>query len=96
MAGRRVDWRPVARADLLGIIDYICDDNPDAAQRLKDEIEAKAATLADFPKRYKVGRVAGTREMPVRANYIVVYAEIDEGVAILRLLHGAQQWPPVA
>ncbi len=29
-----------ARTDLLAILDFISDDNPDAAQRLKDEIEA--------------------------------------------------------
>jgi plasmid stabilization system protein ParE len=27
-----------ARADLLAIIDYISDENPDAAQQLKDDI----------------------------------------------------------
>jgi toxin ParE1/3/4 len=35
------EWRVAARADLLAIVDYISDDNPDAAQRLKDEIEEK-------------------------------------------------------
>jgi len=29
------------RADLLAIVDYISDDNPEAAQQLKDEIETK-------------------------------------------------------
>jgi plasmid stabilization system protein ParE len=33
-----LEWRETARADLLAIIDYISDDNPAAAQRLKDEI----------------------------------------------------------
>lgn len=36
---RVLEWREAARSDLLGIIDYISDDNPDAAQQLKDEIE---------------------------------------------------------
>ena len=75
-------------------MDYISDDNPDAAQRLKDEIEAKASQLPDRPKLYRPGRVAGTREMLVRPNYIVVYAEEDDTVVILRVLHAAQQWPP--
>ena len=39
------------------------------------------------------GRVDGTREMVVRTNYIVVYAEDARGVTILRVLHAAQQWP---
>ena len=33
---RVLEWREAARADLLAIVDYISDDNPDAAQRLKD------------------------------------------------------------
>lgn len=42
------------------------------AQELKDEIEARAAELTMYPQMYKVGRVPGTREMVVRANYVVV------------------------
>lgn len=68
---RVLEWREAARADLLAIIDYISDDNPDAAQRLKDEIEAKAAKLPVRPKLYRPGRIAGTREMVVHSNYVV-------------------------
>ena len=88
-----LSWRKTASADLLAIVGYIADDNPDAAQELKDEIEAKVSELARFPKIYKRGRVAGTREMVVRQNYIVVYAEDAETVSIVRVLHAAQQWP---
>jgi toxin ParE1/3/4 len=76
------------------IVDYISDDNPEAAQQLKDDIEAKVAKLAEHPKFYRPGRVAGTREMIVRRNYVVVYAEDARAVSILRVLHAAQQWPP--
>ena len=89
-----IEWRQTARADLLTIVDYISDDNPDAAQQLKDDIEAKVAKLAEHPKLYRPGRVAGTRELVVRRNYVVVYAEDARVVSILRVLHAAQQWPP--
>lgn len=89
-----LEWRQDARADLLAIVDYISDDTPDAAQRLKDEIEQKAAALAKRPKIYRAGRVAGTREMVVRPNYIVVYVEDASAVTILRVLHAARQRPP--
>lgn len=88
-----LEWRQSARADLLAIIDYISDDNPDAAQQLKDNIEALAAALLDHPQLYRAGRVAGTREMVVRPNYVVVYAVTDDAITILRVLHAAQQWP---
>ncbi|MDP1616804.1 type II toxin-antitoxin system RelE/ParE family toxin [Phenylobacterium sp.] len=78
---------------MLAIVDYISDANPDAAQRLKDELEHKVSKLPDRPRLYRPGRVAGTREMVVRPNYIVVYAEDERAVVILRVLHATQQWP---
>ena len=89
-----LEWLQTARADLLSIVDYIADDNPDAAQRLKDEIEAKVAKLPAFPKLFRSGRIEGTREMTVGANYVVVYAEDNIAIRILRVLHAARQWPP--
>ncbi len=89
-----LEWREAARADLLAIVDYISDDNPDAAQQLIDEIEAKVAKLSRYPKRFRLGRVSGTREMLVRSNYLVIYTEDARAVTILRVLHAAQQWPP--
>jgi len=45
----------------------------------------------------RLGRVAGTRELVLsRTPYIVIYEfrGPDEEIYILRLLHGAQRWPP--
>ncbi|TAM89091.1 MAG: type II toxin-antitoxin system RelE/ParE family toxin [Candidimonas sp.] len=89
-----LEWLEVARADLLGIVDYISDDNPDAAQHLKDDIEMKAMKLLEFPQLYRPGRIDGTREMVVRSNYVVVYRENASAVQILRVLHAARHWPP--
>ena len=94
MPGPVLEWRRTARADLLAIVDYISDDNPEAAQRLKDDIEASTARLLEHPKLYRAGRVPGTREMAVRTNYVVIYAEDARAVSILRVLHAARQWPP--
>ncbi|MBS0193608.1 MAG: type II toxin-antitoxin system RelE/ParE family toxin [Proteobacteria bacterium] len=91
-----LEWRDAARLDLLAIVDYISDDNPDAAQRLKDDIEAKVSALPEHPRLYRAGRVPGTREMVVRSNYAVVYAEDACAVIVLRVLHAARQWPPTA
>jgi toxin ParE1/3/4 len=70
-----VEWTETARADLLDIVDYISDDNPEAAQKLMDVIETKTAKLSFHPKICRQGRIAGTREMVVHKNYVVVYAE---------------------
>jgi addiction module RelE/StbE family toxin len=64
-----LNWTAPAVADLMAIVDYISDDNPDAALALMSEIESRVATLPDQPKRGRSGRVAGTRELVVRPNY---------------------------
>ena len=87
-----LEWRATAIADLLAIIDYISDENPDAAQTLKDEIKEKTSGLPEHPKMYRVGRIDGTREMVVRPNNIVVYAENAVAITILRILYAAQTW----
>ncbi len=88
-----LEWKPAAVADLLAIVDYISDDNPDAAQALKEEIETRVSRLRNNPRLYRPGRVRGTREMVVRSNYLVVYAEGTDTVTVLRVLHAAQLWP---
>ena len=88
-----LEWKASAVADLLAIVDYISDDNPDAALALMDEIQGKVEQLPAHPKRCRPGRVNGTRELVVRPNYIVVYAENSAVVTILRVLHAAQMWP---
>ena len=82
-----------AVADLVAIAEYVSVDNPDAAQALKEDIETWVSRLPDNPRLFWAGRVAGTREMVVRSNYIAVYAEDAETVTDLRVLHGAQLWP---
>ena len=88
-----LEWKSAAVADLMAIVDYIADDNPRAAFALLDEIQDKVALLPVHPKRCRPGRVMGTRELVVRPNCIVVYAETETAVTVLRVLHAAQQWP---
>ena len=88
-----LEWKAPAVADLMAIVDYISDDNPTAALALLEEIQSKVSQLPAHPKRCRPGRVEGTRELVIRPNYIVVYAETAEAVTVLRVLHAAQMWP---
>jgi len=88
-----LEWDDIAQNDLLAIVVYIAADNPPAAWELKNEVEAKVAELKKYPQMCKPGRVAGTRELVVRGNYIVIYKEDGCMVTILRVLHAAKSWP---
>lgn len=90
----RLVWRPMALADREAIMDYIAQDNPAAAIELDDEFEAVAEQVRQHPAMYRLGRVGGTREIVVRPNYIMVYRIEGDTLAVLRVLHASQQWPP--
>lgn len=87
-----VDWNPLARASLRAILDYIGDRNVLAAQDLYEAIEAATEALPLHPYLYRPGRVAGTREIVVHPNYIVVYRVAGQ-IEIVNVLHARRQYP---
>jgi toxin ParE1/3/4 len=87
----RVLKRPQAEADLDDIWWHIAQDNPDAADRLLDAIDERCTLLAQFPL---VGTsrdelIPGLRSVPV-GNYLVFYLPLDDGIEVVRVLHGAR------
>jgi toxin ParE1/3/4 len=50
----RVDWADVAKRDLLAIIDYLVERNPEAAGSTLDKLERRAAALRRSPERGRV------------------------------------------
>ena len=90
-----VEWLPSAARTLENQLSYIAERDPRAAVDMGDAIEVAVSRLADFPESARPGRVPGTRELVVPATpFIVVYRIETTGVVILRVLHGAQKWPP--
>ena len=94
----RIEWSAEARADLFAIVDHIADDNPQAAQDLKDEIEAKVSALSSHPKKYaRSKRAAGYRQLTVRSNYLVFYRLLSEKtpqvIDVAAVIHARRQWP---
>lgn len=92
----RIVWLPAARDNLAQAIDYISRENPAAALDVLDEIECQSDRLADHSDMGRMGRVRGTRELVInRTPFILIYRvqTIRRQVEILRLLHGAQNWP---
>ncbi len=90
-----VRWSPEAAADFTAIVRYIRQDNPSAALRVARAIYNAVAQLNTFPNRGRSGKIDGTRELPLTSlPFVVVYRVRENVVEIVRLLHGAQRWPP--
>jgi toxin ParE1/3/4 len=90
----RLEWSRLAQADRDAIFDYIEADSPQAAIAVDDRIRMQVEGLVRFPESGRPGRVEGTRELVIdRTPYIAAYRVAGGTVGILRLLHGAQQWP---
>ena len=93
-----IRWADPARADFLGIIEWITHEHPPAARRIGRRLLAVIERLGAYPHLGRPGRVPDTREQTIPGlPYLVVYAltgdEGEEAVVILRVLHGAMDWP---
>lgn len=91
-----VAWLPRALVDRDTQLDHIAADNVSAAVEQGDRIQHQVDLLSDHPAKGRVGRKGGTRELVIsRTVFIIVYRvrRSSQRVEILRVLHGAQQWP---
>lgn len=93
----RVRWTTDAADDLERICDYIAESRPESARRVAQSVVERISELKAFPRIGRPGRVAGTREIAFPPlPYVAVYEILgpQDEVRLLRILHGAQQWPP--
>jgi toxin ParE1/3/4 len=89
-----VVWRQVALNSLERARAYIAQDNPAAAERVREQILNAVRDLADMPNMGRPGRVEDTRELVVAGTpYIVAYTVLDNQIAIIAVQHSAQKWP---
>ena len=88
----RYTKRPKAEADRLQIWLYVARDSPRAADRLLDQIETQCRLLADNPR---LGRarpeVAPEARAWIVGRYLVLYREQDDGIEVVRVVHGARR-----
>ncbi len=94
----RIEWRPMAREDLLAITRYIGKDNPARARSFGQELHDKVKPLAQHPLLGRKGRPGlpeWLRELVIHPNYIVFYRVLDESrtVEILKVKHSTQRTP---
>ena len=90
----KIEWLRVAERDRESQLDYIGQRSASAAIDIGDAVEKAVRHLGTHPYMGRAGRVPGTRELAVSGTpYVVAYRVEPEVVVVLRLLHGAQQWP---
>jgi toxin ParE1/3/4 len=90
---------PRARRDLLDATRWIRNDNPVAAQGLRDAVLQAAQRIAQFPE---VGRsrpdltTLEYRFLPLTGfPYVIVYNALSSPPVIVRVLHGARDLPDI-
>ena len=88
-------WTEEARADLGAQIEWLREHDPSMAERVGESILESVTHVGTYPGIGRPGRRAGTREwVTATRRYVVVYTLVGADVIILRVLHGAQLWPP--
>ena len=83
-------WRD-AITDLARIQRYIGERNPQAAERMTEELIAACEKHEVFPERGRRGRREGTRELTTVWPYVIVYRHTSGHIDILRIWHGRQE-----
>lgn len=95
-----VRWTQKSLEDLDSIHDAIAKDRPRAAERVILSLLSSGAGLQRHPRQGRPGRLHQTRELVApKLPYVIVYAlnpsliDVAPDVTILRIIHGAMQWP---
>jgi len=89
-----IKWLRAGRRTRIAQTNHIARDNPAAVVRVDEEVERQIRQLRDHPLIGRPGREPGTLELVIsRTPFIASYRITKSRVEILRILHGAQQWP---
>jgi plasmid stabilization system protein ParE len=83
---------PEANIDLDDIWEFIAEDNPDAADRVREEIYETIRGLVPFP--HQGHRRPDLTTRPVRfttvRDYLIAYAPDEKPLLILAVIHGSR------
>lgn len=85
-----------AHLDLVEIAFCIAEENPAAADRWLDLVDEKCRLLAQMPElgRKRPDLAPELRGLPV-GNYVIFYRPMNDGIQVIRVLHGARDLPPL-
>jgi len=91
----KIIWSPTAGTKIKEILDFISEDNPDAAISLIDQFETKVEKLKQNPES---GRALPEikndkiREVVVHKNYGIIYEINPDSIEILTVRHFRQNF----
>jgi toxin ParE1/3/4 len=94
----RIERTEAAVQDLIEIGEEIALHNPDAAERVLAVIEERCEALAGNPR---MGLACpqlgdGLRQFPAFPyRYVIFFRPLDEGMRLIRVLHGSRDIPAV-
>lgn len=87
-------WHQRAVDSLADISNDLARDDAAKANALELRIRAAVEQLGQFHGAGTVGRVKGTREVPVAGHpYVIVFRPQGQDVQVLALQHTTRQWP---
>ncbi len=87
----RIRFTEPATQDLEEIYDYIALDNIEAAERMQARLQKRWRSAAENPG---TGRKRDEWQPNLRSvregNYLILYRQIEDGIEIVRVVHGAR------
>ena len=90
----QIRWLRAALRDLDSEMNYIAEQDREAAVRMYALIREKTSLLAQFPELGRPGRVFGTRELVLeRYPYIIPYRVKNDAVEILPIFPTSRKQP---
>lgn len=91
----QVRWTEQAIADIQSLRSYIERDKPQAAKKIVLRVISIVENdLVLQPGMGRPGRKPGSKELIITGTpYVIPYRIKDNWLEIIRVLHGAMQWP---
>ncbi|MBN9071231.1 MAG: type II toxin-antitoxin system RelE/ParE family toxin [Rhizobiales bacterium] len=87
----RVVFTPAAEADLDDIWLNVALESPRAADKLIDDIRDRTSPLFDFPELGSARpEIAAEMRVLTEGAYLILYRIVEDGVEIVRVIHGAR------
>jgi antitoxin ParD1/3/4/toxin ParE1/3/4 len=89
-AGQGFDLHPLAAQDITDIWEYIADDSPQAARRVREEILAAIRAVVPFPNvgHKRIDLTSRPLRFIVVREYLIAYAPDEKPLWVVAVMHG--------